>query len=119
MVHAWDQFLTERDRLVFEKAGYGRRAGYGKRPALFIIDVAYNFIGDRPEAILESIKRWRQSSGEEGWAALRHIQPLLAAARSQRIPIVYTYSDARPDYVDVGVRHLKNYRRVELIFPSL
>ena len=39
----WDEFLTERDKQVFIKAGYGQRAGFGERPALIVIDVNYNF----------------------------------------------------------------------------
>ncbi len=30
----WDDFLTERDRRVYEAAGYGKRVGFGTRPAL-------------------------------------------------------------------------------------
>jgi maleamate amidohydrolase len=32
------------------------------------------FCGERPEPILESIKRWRTSCGEEAWVALEHIK---------------------------------------------
>ena len=39
----WNKFLTERDKAVFDSAGYGTRGGYGKKPALIIIDVNYNF----------------------------------------------------------------------------
>ena len=55
----WNKFLTERDKAVFEAAGFGARAGFGQRPALLIIDVNYAFCGDKREPILESIKRWR------------------------------------------------------------
>ncbi|MGB7040896.1 MAG: hypothetical protein WBD83_15045, partial [Xanthobacteraceae bacterium] len=55
----WNQFLTERDKAVFNTSGYGARGGFGKRPALLVIDVNWAFCGDRPEPILESIKRWR------------------------------------------------------------
>ncbi|MDH5558948.1 MAG: hydrolase, partial [Alphaproteobacteria bacterium] len=55
----WDRFLTDRDRAVIAAAGYGARAGLGKRPALLVVDMTYNFCGDRPEPVLESIKRWR------------------------------------------------------------
>jgi hypothetical protein len=48
----WNKFLTERDKAVFAAAGYGVRAGFGKRPALLVIDVSYAFCGDRPEPIL-------------------------------------------------------------------
>ena len=59
----WDRFLTEEDKEVFAVSGWGARAGYGKRPALLVVDVNYAFCGDKPEPILESIKRWRNSCG--------------------------------------------------------
>src|SRR5579872_6290739 len=73
----WDKFLTERDKAVFAAGGFGARAGFGKRPALLVIDVNWAFCGERPEPILESIKRWRTSCGEDAWAALPHIRQLI------------------------------------------
>src|ERR1043165_9903220 len=66
----WDKFLTESDKAVFAASGYGALQGFGKRPALLIIDVNYFFCGDRPEPIMESIKRWRNSCGEVAWPAI-------------------------------------------------
>ena len=68
----WDNFLTERDKKVFEAAGYGKRQGYGKNPAIVVVDVNYNFVGDTPEPILDSIKKYRNSCGEEGWQGVYH-----------------------------------------------
>ena len=34
---SWDSFLTERDKQVFAAAGFGKRQGFGKRPALLIV----------------------------------------------------------------------------------
>src|SRR5262249_14709574 len=48
----WNQFLTERDKAVFATSGYGARGGFGKRPALLVIDVNWAFCGDKPEPIL-------------------------------------------------------------------
>ena len=41
----WNQFLTERDRAAFAASGYGAHAGFGKRPALLVVDVSYAFCG--------------------------------------------------------------------------
>ena len=35
----WDKFLTERDKAVFAAGGLRRARGFGKRPALLVIDV--------------------------------------------------------------------------------
>ena len=68
-----DDILTERDKEVFARSGFGKKAGLGQRPALLIIDVNYNFTGDKPEPILESVKRFRTSCGEEGWDGVHAI----------------------------------------------
>lgn len=65
----WHSFLTERDRKVFERFGCGTRGSLRKRPAVLVIDMTHDFVGDRPEPALESIKRRPNSSGEESWAA--------------------------------------------------
>ena len=109
----WDDFLTERDKAVYAAAGYGRRAGFGKRPALMIIDVQNNFIGDKPEPILESIKKYRTSCGEEGWQAVAKIQVLLKMFRERKLPVIYTVSERRQDFFDSGIQRFKNYRSTE------
>jgi maleamate amidohydrolase len=106
----WDQFMTERDQQVLAAAGYGKRGGFGKRPALFIIDVQYNFCGDTPEEILDGLKRYRTHCGKEAWDAVAHMVPLLELAREKNIPIFYTESGRRPDMVDSGVQVGKNHR---------
>lgn len=109
----WDDFLTERDKQVYAQAGYGKRGGFGKRPALFIIDVQYNFCGDKPEDILEGLKQYRTHCGAEAWAAVEHIVPLLEMAREKNIPVFYTESARRPDMLDSGVQVGKNHRGTE------
>jgi len=84
----WNRFLTERDKQVFAAAGYGARQGFGERPAVLIVDVTYNFCGDRREPILESIKRWHNSCGEDAWDGSAAIERLLAAARAKRLPVI-------------------------------
>lgn len=106
----WDQFLTERDKAVFAASGYGAQGGFGERPALLVIDVNYNFTGDRPEPILDSIKRWPNSCGEDGWAAVPRIGRLIDAARKKGLPVIYTTGEVRPDRWDRGSWAWKNSR---------
>lgn len=106
----WDDVLPEADRWVFEAAGWGRRAGLGRRPVLLVIDVNYNFVGDRPEPILDSIKRWRYSCGERGWRGVAAIRQVLDRARALRLPVTYTTNPRRPDGFDLGVWNLKSTR---------
>ena len=89
----WDDILTPRDKEVFALSGFGKKAGLGQRPALLIIDVNYNFTGDKPEPILESVKRFRTSCGEEGWDGVQAIRELLGEARKKHVPTFYTTAE--------------------------
>lgn len=107
---SWNQFLTERDKEVFAAAGYGARAGFGKRPALLIIDANYGFISDKREPVQDSIKRWIHSCGEEGWDSVAVIRKLLLSARGKGLPVIYTTGFSRPDGWDAGSWTWKNNR---------
>ena len=109
----WTRFLTARDKAVFDASGYGAKMGFGARPALMIVDVNYNFVGERPEPILESIKQWRNSCGLEGWEAIKVIRKLLDAARAKELPVVYSTNTRRPDGFDAGSWRWKNARELE------
>jgi nicotinamidase-related amidase len=86
----WDDVIPAQDRLILEKAGFGTVGGGGEQPALLVIDVTYAFVGDRPEPVLESIKRFPNSCGEIAWTAMEHIRELLTICRAQGIPVFYT-----------------------------
>ncbi|MEA2330762.1 MAG: maleamate amidohydrolase [Thermoleophilaceae bacterium] len=109
----WDDVIPEQDRRVFELAGMGGDGGYGKRPVLVVVDVIYNFVGDKPEPILDSVKRWRYSCGERGWEGVKHLQRLVGACREKEVPIFYTGMDRRPDGFDNGAWNWKHARRGE------
>lgn len=109
----WNKFLTERDKQVFEAAGYGQRGGFGERPIILVIDVNYNFTGDKPESILESIDRWPNSCGEDAWESMGHIKRLIEAGRKKGLPIVYTTGAMREDGWDRGAWAWKNNRTGE------
>lgn len=86
----WDDVLRGQDKIIYEKAGFGRRVGFGRRPALLVIDMMRSALGDKPEPILESMKRFPQSCGEAGWRAVKSLQPLLSLARQKGTPVIYT-----------------------------
>ncbi len=106
----WNRFLTDRDKAVFAAGGFGARAGFGTRPALLVIDVNWAFCGERPEPILESIKRWRTSCGEDAWIALDYIKRLLERAHARGVPVIYTTGDRRADNWDAGSWRWKSSR---------
>ena len=82
----WNAFLTERDKAVFKASGYGARGGFGQRPALLVVDVNYAFCDERPLPILESIKRWRNSCGEDAWIAMPYLKSLIEKAHAKGDP---------------------------------
>lgn len=114
----WNQYLTERDKAVFAVSGYGARAGFGRRPALLVVDVNYNFCGDKPEPILKSVKRWRNSCGEDAWVALAVLRKLIDAARAKELPVIYTTGIRRDDNWDTGSWAWKNDRTAERTQPK-
>jgi maleamate amidohydrolase len=106
----WNRFLTARDQAVFAASGYGARGGFGARPALLVVDVNWAFCGDKPEPILESIKRWRNSCGEDAWVALPYIKSLIDKCRQKGVPVIYTTGARRDDNWDGGSWLWKNAR---------
>ena len=94
----WDNFLTEADRAHMGEDPADRK-GAGTRPALVLVDLYRWAFGDKPEPLMESVKRWPGSCGLNGWTALPHIQQLLATARARGIPVVYiTQFDNLPNW---------------------
>ncbi|MFC2019107.1 isochorismatase family protein [Chloroflexota bacterium] len=86
----WDDVISQSDKDICLKSGHDqKRIELGSKPALVIIDVTYNFVGDKPEPILESIKRFPLSCGEAGWEVVHQIAALLPLVREKNIPIIY------------------------------
>jgi maleamate amidohydrolase len=109
----WNQFLTERDKAVFAASGYGARGGFGKRPALLVIDVSWAFCGETSEPILESIKKWRNSCGEDAWVAIDYLKKLIGKSHEKGVPVIYTTGVRRTDNWDSGSWNWKNDRSEE------
>ena len=108
-----DLLLTDLDREVVRLSGFGQRGATGARPALLVIDVTEAFCGDRPEPILESIKRFRNSSGEVAWPAVEVIRRLGETARENGLPVFYTRGMSPASGVGPGKWAMKNSRASE------
>lgn len=113
MARVWDEFITERDKKIFGASGFAQPMGFGARPALVNIDFTYSFCGDKPEPVLESVKRWPLSSGEDAWRAVDALRALLFAARRKALPIFYTVPTFRYDAWDAGSWLFKSDRARE------
>jgi maleamate amidohydrolase len=89
----WEAIFSEQDRAVVQKAGFGVKQPFGRKPALLIVDVNKAFIGSQPKPVLESIEESSTSCGTAGWEALKHIKRLLEVCRAKKVPIFFTTLD--------------------------
>ena len=113
MTRIWDSFLTEQDRVVYKAAGYGKRTGFGRRPAVLVVDVNYLFTGIHGQSLLESIRTSRNSCGPVAWIAIPHIRSLLDVARDRQLPVFFsTGITRRPDGFDDGSWAFKSDRSI-------
>lgn len=109
----WDDLLTPLDREVLRLSGYGTRQGLGDKPAVLVVDVTYNFTGERSEPIVDAVRRSRNACGVEAWTAVESIRQVLAAAREVPVPVIYTMGEPRRRQADVGRWGGKNVRAAE------
>ena len=103
----WDGILSESEQTRSGAAGFGRRGGVGRRPALLIIDVQYRTVGTRRAPIEEAMAEVPTACGEAGWAAVDHIIPLLALFRARGWPVLYPHVSPKEGF-DTGRLAAKN-----------
>jgi nicotinamidase-related amidase len=96
MGRVWDDLIPEPEQALYSRAGYGRPAGFGRRPAVLLVDLYVTDVrlADRPE--------FRDPMPEGGELNLRAIQHLAAAARAEGVPLFYTTNLYREDGRDLG-----------------
>jgi maleamate amidohydrolase len=95
----WDVYLTEADRAVLARGHFGRRMGFGERPAVVAIDCQRYMVGER--GVRNEL--YPSSCGEIGWTAVDRIATVLSAARSAGTPVFLTRFALDPNGADVGV----------------
>ncbi|WP_026909836.1 isochorismatase family protein [Patulibacter minatonensis] len=99
----WSDVITEDDERRYEAAGFGRPSGFGKRPALVIIDVQHRTIGNSPKPFFASLEDYTTSCGDVGWAAVEQIAKLLAVFREFDLPVLYPHVAPKTDADRSGV----------------
>lgn len=85
----WEPFLTERDREHDRLWGKKEPYGFGRTPALLLIDIYYAVLGTERRELFESMKDWPLSTGLEGWRAVDCTARLLSVARRHGVPVVH------------------------------
>jgi nicotinamidase-related amidase len=86
---------SQQDRTFFRDRGFGKRIGFGSRPALIVIDLIKAFTD--PERPL----------GSDLDDVVGATCDLLTAARAVPIPILFTSTWYHPDLTDAGIWRLK------------
>jgi maleamate amidohydrolase len=87
----WDDVIPLDERETYALAGLGGAAGFGRRPALLVIDVQYRSVGDRPMPIRDAIRQYPTSCGEAGWHAIAHIAELVRLFREKERPVIFPH----------------------------
>lgn len=99
----WLRLLSSGDRERLKRARFGRRIGFGRRPALLVIDVQNYMVGPPPG----SPHTYPSACGEPAEAVIPRLATLAALARSHGVPIIYTQHRYRRDGADMGIYRLK------------
>lgn len=112
-MRTWDNYLSDQDLQVASLSGFGSAGSLGRNIALLIIDVTYGFCGDKREPILDSVHRFRNSSGEIAWRAVDQIEMLIQSARCSDVDIIYTRGMSTATTMSPGRWASKNSRAFE------
>jgi nicotinamidase-related amidase len=94
----WDGIISEQEQAAYRAAGFGRRSGLGRRPALLIIDVQYRTVGTARMPFWDAIKEFPTSCGEVGWKAVDRIVPILALFRQNDWPVLYPHVSPKESF---------------------
>lgn len=109
-----DRCLTPEEREIAAAAGYGKRIGWGSRPALLVVDATYSFCGRTQKPILQSIAEQRRSCGEYAWQTVDQAAALIKQARLSGVPVIYSaMEDPQSREYEPGLWGAKNRRGVE------
>jgi len=82
-------WLSEEDRSVYDRAGWGKRVGFGEWAAVIVIDMCRYF----------TERHYPYSCPETGTAAAAAIADLLVVARAAGLPVIYTTQGSDRPYL--------------------
>lgn len=104
----WQSYLGEADQAVLARGKFGRRMGFGERPAVVVIDAQRYMVGESG-----SDAQWPSSCGDVGRRAVVEIARVVSAAQAARVPCFFTRFELDRDGSDMGV-----YRRKRDLLES-
>ena len=92
----WKDLIGEDELKAYEKAGFGKRIGFGKHPAILNVDMTYMFVD----------AKYSQTYGDMS-QMLKAVAKLTKAARKARVPLFYSRRDDRNHYLRRGIWNQK------------
>ncbi|VTU46428.1 N-carbamoylsarcosine amidase (plasmid) [Variovorax sp. SRS16] len=98
----WDSYLSEEDRAVLARGRFGRRMGFGQRPAVVVIDAQNYMVGEAGHDA-----DWPSSCGDAGRLAVAAIARIVDAAQGAHIPCFFSRFELARDGSDIGVYQRK------------
>jgi len=104
----WESFLTEQDRAVIAHGRFGRRMGFGARPAVVVIDAQKYMVGEEGNDAA-----WPSSCGDIGRRAVAEIARVVSSAQAAGVPCFFTRFELDRGGNDIGV-----YRRKRDLLDS-
>ena len=84
----WDDLLSDEDRERYDYYLEQNPRDLGRRPVLVVIDVTNGFVSKAPT--LAAMRDVITNCGDDGWRAVAPMLALIATAREQGVPVVYT-----------------------------
>lgn len=90
-MQSWNELFSQEELDIYDTAGFGRKSGIGKRPALLVIDIQYRTVGTRRVPIREAQREFPTACGERGWEAIDALQPVMRLFRARGWPVIYAY----------------------------
>jgi nicotinamidase-related amidase len=94
----WESFLTPADHAVVARGRFGRRMGFGKRPAVVVIDAQKYMVGEAG-----ADEKWPSSCGDIGRKAVGEIARLVDAAQAAKVPCFFSLFELDAKGNDIGV----------------
>jgi len=81
LMQPWEKYLGEADQATLARGRFARQMGFGKTPALVVIDAQRYMVGEPGED-----EQWPSSCGEVGREAMQQIKRLVQRAQACGVP---------------------------------
>jgi nicotinamidase-related amidase len=97
-MRSWERYLGDEDRAVLAKGRFGRHMGFGRCPAVLVIDAQRYMVGEEGRDA-----DWPSSCGDVGRQAMRSVARIVAAAQGAGVPCFFSLFELDPRGTDIGI----------------